>query len=68
VEQTRRQKIDGLEATLSLLHRREMRLLAILSSTLTSREYREGVHLDLEALLLETRELEEQLSKLEAEH
>jgi hypothetical protein len=65
MEQHRRQTIPELETTLAILHRREMRLRPILSSALTSPENRREASLQLEALLQETRAIEDKVAKLE---
>lgn len=66
MEQSRSEKIAELEAALTALHRREMRLRSILSSALVAPENRRDAHLELETVLQETREIEDQVSKLEA--
>jgi len=64
MEQDRSLKITGLKTVLAMLHRREMRLRSMLSSTLTSPEYRQEARSELETLLRDTRRIEDQISTL----
>jgi hypothetical protein len=66
MEQSRSHKIAQFETALTALHRREMRLRSILSSALVAPENRQDARLKLEALLEETRAIEEKVRKLEA--
>jgi len=66
MEQTRPQTIPELETTLVMLHRREMRLRAALSSPLIAPDNRKDAREALEALLEETREIEDKVRKLES--
>jgi hypothetical protein len=66
MEQNQNSTIAEFETTLTMLHRREMRLRSVLASALVSLENRQTAHLELETLLKETREIEESVSKLEA--
>jgi hypothetical protein len=58
--------IAELETTLVMLHRREMRFRSALSSALVNPENRQDARIALEAILEETREIEDKVSKLEA--
>ena len=67
MEQTRKQIIAELETTLVVLHRREMRLRSVVSSPVVSLENRKDAREALEAILDETRVVEDAVTQLEAE-
>ena len=58
--------IAALETKLEMLHRREMRLRPVLSSSLVSPENRQDAREALELILRETREIEDKVRLLEA--
>jgi hypothetical protein len=66
MEQPRKQAIAELETTLVTLHRREMRLRSVVSSPVVSPENRKDAREALEAILDETREIQDRVLKLEA--
>jgi len=61
--QTRKQTIPELETTLVVLQRREMRLQSVLSSPVVSPENRKDAREALEAILDETREIQDRVLK-----
>jgi hypothetical protein len=65
MEQHRRQTIPELETTLTILHRREMRLRSVLSCAFIDVDNRLDAREALERILEETREIEDNVSKLE---
>jgi len=67
MEQPRKQNIAELETTLVVLHRREMRLRSVLSSPVVSPAKRNDAREALEAILDETRVVEDAVTQLEAE-
>ncbi len=67
MEQPRKQTIAELETTLVVLHRREMRLRSVLSSPVVSAEKRRDAREALEAILDETRVVEDAVTQLEPE-
>jgi hypothetical protein len=64
--ESRNPTIAEFETTLTVLHRREMRLRSILSSALVSPKNREAAREALEDLLKETRGIEDKVRQLEA--
>ena len=67
MEQRHKQRIAELEARLVVLHRSEMRFRSVLASALVSPEKRAIAREELEALLKETREIEETIRVLETD-
>lgn len=67
MEQPGKQTISELETTLVALHRREMRLRPVVSSPVVSVENRNDAREALEAILNETRVVEDAVTQLEAE-
>lgn len=67
MEQPGKQTISELETTLVALHRREMRLRSVVSSPVVSVENRNDAREALEAILNETRVVEDAVTQLEAE-
>jgi len=61
MEQDRNQTIAELETTLTVLHRREMRLRSVMSSALVAPENRQDAREALEVILEETREIEDKV-------
>lgn len=66
MEHIRRQTISELETAIVILHRREMRLRSALSSVLIDSSNRQDARKALEAILEETREIEDRVRKLES--
>ena len=67
MEQTRNHTIADMETTLVVLHRREMRLRAVVSSPVVSAENRKDAREALETILDEARVIQDALTQLEAE-
>ena len=67
MEQPRKQNMAELETSLVVLHRREMRLRSVVSSSVVSPENRKDAREALEAILEETRVVEAAVTQLEAE-
>lgn len=67
MEQPGKQTISELETMLVALHRREMRLRPVVSSPVVSVENRNDAREALEAILNETRVVEDAVTQLEAE-